>query len=144
MDCWESFKRQDVELPAGWDSEWADTPFRTEHPSTEALERDWERVRISFISDSRTLGELEALTGRQWMGRHRGEQVQKYAGLPWADLKGPGGRRLKNIRNLVDLLSAAAKPDGGTASVGSIAGHIVVADQTGPLTNLPTEQVSDA
>lgn len=108
-ECWSIFQGLDIALPSGWESEWADKPFQTTHSGVDTLAQDWERVRIRFLSDNRKLGELEALTGKQWMGRYRGDDVQKYANRGWAEMKGIGGRRLKNLRGLVDLLIAAAE-----------------------------------
>ncbi len=108
-ECWDDFKRQEIALPADWETEWAETPFLAINHSDDTLAQDWERVRVHFVSDGRTLGELGVLTGRQWMARYRGDEVRKYAGRRWGELKGAGGRRLKNLRDLVELLSAAAE-----------------------------------
>ena len=86
-------------------------PFLTVSTDFDSVAEDWERVRIHFASDSRTLGELEALTGKQWMARYRNEEAQHLATRRWGELKGPGGRRYKNLRDLVELFSAAEKVD---------------------------------
>lgn len=141
-ECWDVFRGLDITLPSGWDSEWADTPFQTLHVSANTLGQDWECIRIHFVSDNRTLGELEALTGRQWMARYRGDEVRKYAGRRWSELKGAGGRRLKNVRDLVDLLSAAAELNGGAMSMDSIADDVVIVGRTARLVDVAegTEQ----
>jgi hypothetical protein len=107
-ECWEGFKGCDIAIASAWESEWADSPFLTSPTELDTVAQDWERVRIKFIDDPRTLGELEALAGREWLARHRGDEVRSYAMRSWADLKGPGGRRYKNVRALVELFSAAA------------------------------------
>ena len=111
-ECWEGFRAQEITVPAGWHSEWADGPFLLLQTNGDSLAQDWETVRIGFLNDDRTLGELEALTGKQWMARYRGELVRKYTVRKWIELKGTGGRRLKNVRDLVELLAAAAELDG--------------------------------
>jgi len=138
-ECWDQFKRQEIALPAGWETEWAETPFLAINHSDDTLAQDWERARIHFVSDSRTLGELEALTGRQWMVRYRGDEVRKYAGRRWSELKGSGGRRLKNIRNLVDLLSAAAELPNNTSNTDQISDDVVIIGRTARLVDLTNE-----
>lgn len=113
-ECWESFRTQEIAVSAGWNSEWADEPFLLSQTNGDSLAKDWETVRIGFLNDDRTLGELEALTGKQWMARYRGELVRKYTVRKWIELKGAGGRRLKNVRDLVELLVAAAELEGKT------------------------------
>lgn len=108
-ECWEVFQGLEIALPVGWETEWADTSFKTVHVGADTLAQDWEHIRLHFVSDSRTLGELEALTGRQWMKRFRDHEVHKYAIRQWCELKSASGRRLKNVRDLVNLLSAAAE-----------------------------------
>lgn len=135
-ECWSAFQKLEIAFPGGWETEWANTPFQTVHVGADTLAQDWERVRIHFVSDSRTLGELEALTGRQWVGRYRGDEVRKYAGLRWNELKGAGGRRLKNVRDLVDLLSAAAELNVGTASMDSISDDVVIVGRTARLVDV--------
>lgn len=71
--------------------------------------RSFLQIRYQFVNDTRTLEELEALTGRQWLARNRSVAVHTYAVRRWDDLRGAGGRRLKNVRDLVGLLSAAAE-----------------------------------
>jgi hypothetical protein len=108
-ECWEIFRSCDVRVPGEWVAEWSETPFVTIRSGRDALAQEWERVRLHFVADTRTLGELEALTGRQWVARYRREEIRVYAGRTWIELKGSGGRRLKNIGDLVEVLSAALK-----------------------------------
>ena len=110
-DCWESFRSQEVSVPAAWGDEWAELPFVESVSSADTIAQAWESVRCHFLSDNRTLGELEALTGKQWVARYRDDVIHKYAVCEWSELKGPGGRRLKNLSDLVELLSTAADLD---------------------------------
>ncbi len=110
-ECWHAFRDQRIAVPADWQTEWSNTPFVRDLTDTDAVATEWEAVRSHFREDARTLGELEALTGRQWGPTHRADEVRKYAARSWGDLKGKGGRRLKNVRNLVELLSVAKRLD---------------------------------
>jgi AIPR protein len=107
-ECWESFRAQDIPVPASWQTEWSATPFVNALADRDLIAQEWERLRPLFLTDLRTLGELEALTGRQWVARHRGDSASAYAARSWNELKGSGGRRLKNVDDLVQLFSAAA------------------------------------
>ena len=108
-ECWDIFRRQDIAVGQGWEREWAETSFFTGPTELDAVAQDWERLRPQFVDDPRTLGELEALTGRVWLAKHREDEARVHAVRKWAELRGPGGRRYKNLRNLVELFSAAAK-----------------------------------
>jgi hypothetical protein len=113
-ECWDAFRQQDVEVIADWKSEWAETSFGAPASDLDGLANEWERVRLGFTDDARTLGELEALTGKAWIARRRGDEVRSFAARSWSELRemraaGPGGRRLRNLRELVDLISTAAQ-----------------------------------
>jgi hypothetical protein len=108
-ECWEAFRTQQINKTNNWESEWAETPFSMVSTDLDSVAQDWERVRVHFLTDGRTLGELEALTGKEWMARFRNQEACTYAVRKWDELKGSGGRRYKNIRDLVELFSAAAK-----------------------------------
>jgi hypothetical protein len=119
-ECWDQFRTKDLPVPADWEKEWAATSFLAAIGDRGAIATEWERVRVNFVTDARTLGELEALTGRQWLARYREELVSKYASRGWNELKGAGGRRLKNLGDLVALLVAAEQ---------------IVSESRGPRTN---------
>jgi hypothetical protein len=108
-ECWASFQTQDIAVPPSWEEEWANISYLTVPSELEAVAQEWEELRTQFVEDPRTLGELEALTGREWIARHRGEEARLHAVRSWSELKGPGGRRYKNIRAFVELFCAAAK-----------------------------------
>jgi hypothetical protein len=137
-ECWNCFQGLEIALPIGWEAELADSPFTNATIGAESLAEDWERVRRGFVADSRTLGELEALTNRQWMAKYRGDEVRKYAGRQWSELKGVGGRRLKNVRALVDLLSAAAELDGGALNTDEVADDVIIVGRTARLVDVAT------
>lgn len=138
-ECWDLFRDQEINAPGNWEAEWAANPFVTLTTRPDSAADDWDRVRQQFVSDTRTLGELEALTGRQWMARYRGEEVRTYAVRGWSGLKGAGGRRLKNLRDLIDLLAAAAQLSGMPFGVPSITDDMVVQGRTAKLRDLTDE-----
>ena len=111
-ECWDQFRDRDLDIQSEWENEWAEKPFLSMTVRPDSTAQDWEQIRQRFLFDTRTLAELEALTGRQWMARHRGEEVRSYAARRWSELKGAGGRRLRNMRELIDLLEAASHLDG--------------------------------
>jgi len=110
-ECWGAFQSQEISVPSAWDDEWAEFPFSESASNGNTIARDWESVRVSFLNDDRTLGELEALTGKQWLARYRDDAVKKYAVCRWDELKGTGGRRLKSLSDLVELFTTAAELD---------------------------------
>ena len=107
-ECWEGFRTQELAANPGWEREWADAPFLSGPTELDAVAQEWERLRTHFLEDPRTLGELEALTGREWSAARRGDEARLHAARKWEELKGPGGRRYRNIRAFVELFSAAA------------------------------------
>jgi len=120
-DCWEAFRNQDISFSTTWEAEWATTPFLARPSEIDAVAEEWERVRVLFRDDTRTLGELEALAGIEWIAARRGDEAREHAVRSWQELRGPGGRRYKNVRAFVGLFAAAAKllpanPDAGTTS----------------------------
>lgn len=56
-----------------------ETVFVVANTEEQAVAAEWERVRPAFVSDSRTSGELEALTGKVWMKTRRGDPIYFYA-----------------------------------------------------------------
>lgn len=74
----------------------------------EALAAEWEQIRHDFVNDSRTLGELEAVTGKAWAVTRRGDPVYFYAEKPWGQLRDSRGMGLKKLRGLVEIYAAAA------------------------------------
>ena len=138
-ECWDSFQTREIARPDGWEAEWAVSPFHTAHTGNDTIAQEWEQVRMHFVSDERTLGELEALTGRQWMRRYSGDEVRKYAGRRWSELKGSGGRRLKNVGDLVSLLSAAAELNDSGIGIADVPADKVTLGRTVKLVDLSDE-----
>jgi len=77
--CWKAFQAEDLSEPGGWRSELPETVFVVANTEEQAVAAEWERVRPAFVSDSRTSGELEALTGKVWMKTRRGDPIYFYA-----------------------------------------------------------------
>lgn len=70
-------------------------------------------VRHHFNNDSRTMGGLEAISGKDWMRTRRRDPIYFYAEKSWDQLRTErlrGNRRLglRDLRGLVELASAAA------------------------------------
>ena len=63
---------------------------------------------LLFVSCAPTIEALEALTGRTWIRRRRRELVSSYAELTWDQLRVLHGFGPKKLRDLVELLAAAA------------------------------------
>ena len=109
--CWKEFQAEELSEPAAWRDELSNTVFVVANTEEEALKTEWEKVRHSFISDSRTIGELEALTGKVWMKTRKGAPAYFYAEKSWEQLRTErlrGKQRLgiPSLRGLVELFSA--------------------------------------
>lgn len=107
--CWEAF--QEMKLPVGdpWRRELAATPFVAPTSDDDALAGEWEAIRTAFLSDGRTLAELEVVTGKHWIARRRKDPVAVYANVTWAELKTKPGLGPAKRRALLELLAAAAE-----------------------------------
>ena len=73
---------------------------------------EWNRVRHYFISDARTIGELEAISGRVWMNTRNGDPAYFYAEKTWEQLRTEKLKKsqrlgLVTLQGLVELFSAA-------------------------------------
>jgi hypothetical protein len=112
--CWHEFREKELDVPGDWRSELAEKIFVAPNTQEEALAAEWERIRNEFISDSRTIEELEAVTGKVWMRTRRGDPAYFYAEKSWAQLRNEklqGSKRMGilNLRGLIELMSAAAQ-----------------------------------
>jgi hypothetical protein len=107
--CWNEFRKKELSEPMGWRNELSNTAFIVANSEEEALSAEWERVRHGFITDSRSMGELEAITNKSWVASRRGDPVYVYAERHWDMLHAMRGMGLKKIRCLVEILSTAAK-----------------------------------
>lgn len=106
-ECWDKFRQKEIPLDSAWERDWAETQFLNVSTTLQALAQKWESVRHHFANDTRTLAELEALTGRTWFAARRKDEARTYAARPWEQLRGTGGRRLKNLGDLVEIFAAA-------------------------------------
>ena len=106
--CWGDFREMKLSEPKEWRDELSETAFIVANTEEEALSAEWERVRHGFINDSRTMGELEALTGKGWVVTRRGDPVYIYAERHWDKLRSMRGMGLRKVRGLVEILSAAS------------------------------------
>jgi hypothetical protein len=107
IECWNGFREKELSEPKAWRDELASTDFEPATTEDESLAAEWERVRHEFINDSRTIGELEALTGKSWIASRRREAAYFYAEMSWDKLRGMRNMGLKKIRGLVEIFSAA-------------------------------------
>jgi hypothetical protein len=110
---WNEFRRQKLSEPNAWRDELSETAFVAVNTQEESLAIEWERVRHAFAGDSRTVGELEAATGKVWMRSRRGDPIYFYAEKSWEQLRTEKLRRnqrlgITSLRGLVELVSAAA------------------------------------
>jgi hypothetical protein len=111
--CWNEFRDSSLSEPNAWRNELSKTEFVEANTQEESFAAEWEKVRHAFASDSRTVGELEAFTGKVWMRTRRGDPVYFYAEKTWEQLRAEklrGNKKLglSSLRGLVELLSAAA------------------------------------
>ena len=111
--CWQQFKSMDLPVGDGWREGLAEKPFEPPKTDEEALAAEWNRVRHSFMADPRTIGELEAVTGKTWMNTRRGDPAYFYAEKTWEQLRTEKLKKsqrlgLATLRRLVELFSAAA------------------------------------
>jgi hypothetical protein len=107
-ECWEAFRRKNIEVDEAWGKELSDTAFNVINTEEDAQAREWERVRHQFLNDDRSICGLEALTGKNWMPSRRRELVSSYAECSWDKLRSKQGIGLKKSRGLVEIFSAAA------------------------------------
>ena len=107
--CWQAFATLPINLLGDWESELADEPFVPANSVEESLATEWERIRHEFIGDSRTIGELESVTGKVWMKTRHGDPVYHYAEMDWPHLRKSRGMGLKRVKGLVEMFATAAK-----------------------------------
>lgn len=109
-DLWQEFKKRDIELPELWECEWADSPFETRTDEDDVVAAEWERVRVRFLNDNRTIEGLEAYTNRTLGSpKYRRETVAALAAHDWAALKLRPGLGAKKRRALVEMYAIAVE-----------------------------------
>lgn len=108
VECWRGFREQEITLNSAWENEWAETSFVAPTTEDDALAMEWEKVRVLFLNDNRTIQGLEAYTNRIWVPRYRREPVAAFAVLDWKALKSKPGLGLVMLRKLVEMFGIAA------------------------------------
>ncbi len=103
-ECWETFRKKDIALPANWQAELAATPFTAPGSTEEALRLKWEHWRHKFTDSEYTMGWLSALTNRTWTYSDPQELISSFAALTWEELRKRPGMGLKKLRTLVEML----------------------------------------
>jgi|GEM_PF-3452418 len=74
----------------------------------EAVQLEWERVRIKFINDTRTIMGMAVRMGKSYPGNSGGWVVGHVAALDWERLKMKPGFGPKKLREIVELFTQAA------------------------------------
>ncbi|MPN33891.1 hypothetical protein SDC9_181383 [bioreactor metagenome] len=98
-----------IAIPGDWERELSDRAFVTVLSEEQALEEQWEVLRNIMSNDPRTLGELEAATGRTWVVTRRTDPISFYVDKKWSQLRAIRGMGLKKIRTLIEILSLAKR-----------------------------------
>jgi hypothetical protein len=106
--CWKDFKTSEIPVGGAWLGELVASPFLIPTSEDDMLAHEWESVRHQFQNDARTVGELEAMTGRSWVASRREETIGSYAGRSWDELCRLRGVGAKKLRTLVEIFAAAA------------------------------------
>ncbi len=107
-ECWEKFQRTKIPLDAAWEKALGDHAFVAPRSDIEALEQEWERLRLKFQNDQRSIMGLAVRMGKEYPSSIAGLIVSHLAALDWERLRMKQGFGPKKIRQLVELLSAAA------------------------------------
>jgi AIPR protein len=109
-ETWTAFKRKGLTLPSGWEEELADNEFHSVSGSEDALAHRWDVLRKKFVSDSRTIEQLEVWTGKQWIKSRSKNPIREYAAMPWQKLRSQRGLGLTRIRALIEMLESETLP----------------------------------
>lgn len=107
--CWTQFRDTDIAVPSAWEQEWADRSFIAPTTDEEVLAAEWEKVRGTFLTDTRTMEGMETYTNRTWAPKFRREAVSSFASMDWTALRAKPGLGLKKLRGLVEMFSVAAR-----------------------------------
>jgi len=109
VECWQEFRGLNIELPDLWQQELLDNPVELPHSDEDALREKWESLRSNYSDDIRTMGQLEIITGKNWIPAKRRDKVQDYTCLTFDEIRSSHGLRLRKIRMLVEIIAAAAE-----------------------------------
>ena len=107
-ECWEKFLRTRIELDPAWEKSLAQHAFIAPRSDMEAIELEWERVRIQFIDDTRKVSEMAATMGKGYPPSFGALVVGQVAALYWGRLKMRPGVGPKKLREIVELFTFAA------------------------------------
>ena len=109
-ETWQDFRKLEIATGTAWKADLLVKPVGpTSADLDEALATEWEKMRLSFTEDARTIGGLEALTNCEWVTKRRGDAVATYAVMTWDQLRRQRGLGLKTIRKLIEMFRIAAQ-----------------------------------
>ncbi len=107
-ECWEKFQRVRIELDASWEKALGQHAFVAPRSDMEAVELEWERVRLKFLNDTRTIMGMAVRMGKGYPANSGGWIVGQVAALDWERLKMKPGFGPKKLREIVELFTLAA------------------------------------
>lgn len=107
-ETWEKFQRQRIELDSSWERTLGDHAFVAPRSDIEAVELEWERVRMKFANDTRTIMGMAVRMGKNYPANSGGWIVGQVAAWDWARLKMKPGFGPKKLREIVELFTSAA------------------------------------
>jgi hypothetical protein len=107
-ECWEKFQRARIELDAAWEKSLGQHAFVAPRSDLEAVELEWERVRLKFLNDTRTIMGMAVRMGKTYPSNSGGWIVGQVAALEWERLKMKPGFGPKKLREIVELFTLAA------------------------------------
>jgi hypothetical protein len=105
-ECWIEFRAQQIDVPRGWEEEWAAGPFVMVTNGKDSLGLRWEKVRTHFVGDSRSVGELALQHDLNWPTSRWTHAVSEYAVLPWERLRMKRSFSAAKQRTLIEILEA--------------------------------------
>ena len=108
-ECWEKFQRLRIELDPAWEKTFGQHAFIAPRSDMEAVELEWEKVRINFLNDTRKILEMASRIGKSYPLNSGAWIVRDVAGLNWDKLKMKPGFGAKNLREMVKLFTLASK-----------------------------------
>jgi len=107
IECWEKFQRMRIELDASWEKTLGQHAFVAPRSDMEAVELEWERVRLKFLKDTRTIMGIAVRMGQSIPSNAGGLIVGHLAVLEWEKLKMKQGFGPKKLREIVALFTMA-------------------------------------
>jgi hypothetical protein len=108
IECWERFLSKNISLDSTWEQAWGEHAFVTPRSDIEAVELEWERIRLQFIGDTRRIPEVAAIHQVEYPERAGNWRVGDIAEMNWEKLSMRPGLGYKRLRQIVSLFSAAS------------------------------------